>query len=187
MNQKMMTAALRLAIEFRHEWPGPLMEKFEMTSGQVPEDLVSWPPDVPLPAVEEIHRITLAARGQDAQAGISHPSFHEGSYVHTTASGRLSWFINADGNVRIEIDRPDHPTILFIEVKVSGNWFVPAAQGQNPRAWEAGDVQIYLNEPDQVYARHLSAAKKAIVALIGQEGADTVFSPQLMAQEDSHV
>lgn len=171
MTTKQMTVALRLGLAFGHEWARVMLGEFWHRQELVTYSCVSWPEDRVVPSVEEIHETTLRARDDHSLSGISHPNFQSGSLVHTTNSGRVNWRIKPDGDAWLSVNRPEQEWIVIVDI--------PFYDIENHTGT---GVSIRVEYPELTFVRHLLAAKEAVGALLGNEGAEIAFSPEIMAQ-----
>ena len=146
--------ARRLARAFGHTW------------GHTPDDVLATASVAAIAAYWE-RALTEAGRAGWAW-GITAPSVcpEEGTINHTTASGRLSWFVAADGETTIQIDRPGWVTVL--RAVVPGD-----------AALEYGDSGIAVEVAGTYHERHLIALAEAVGAIMdgtGHPGALATFA-----------
>ena len=146
--------ALALARAFGHEWGYYASEADEPASVE----------DIQRLHDERCANVNPASEYEQRSAagcGIMAPTESEPwrSLDHVTATGRLRWSIKADGDVLIDLHRPDHSKYLV-------------------RLWVAGDRAgcAGIDTALSIHTRHVDALREALIALVPEELADAALA-----------
>lgn len=134
-----LRAAYCLAIAHGHEWAHLLQDEIERPEG--------W-------TAEEIRARVRDGRSSYSLPGIEAPyiSADDGTIRHSTATRRLTWVVERDGQVHLWVSRPTGH-VLVAEVNQAADSYVVRR----------------INPSIPIYGRHVAAMEEALEAL-GWEG-----------------